>query len=151
MNSIRTARRAAGFTLIELMTTLVVLGILIALAAPKMSGWINHTRVESTMNGLMGDINFARMLAVRSGNRVEIEIKPTEYVISTTQGGTKRTAKRVNLTTEHPGVTLTSANTTLTFNSRGLLVAGNGKVTATKANQTAELDVLPTGRAYRAN
>jgi prepilin-type N-terminal cleavage/methylation domain-containing protein len=147
MNSIRTARRAAGFTLIELITTLVVLGILIALAAPKMSGWINHTRVESTMNGLMGDINYARMLAVRSGHAVTVTIKTLEYPVATNKGR----AKRVNLATEHPGVALAPNNMTLQFNSRGLLNGANAvpEITATKAGQSASLQVLPTGRAYR--
>jgi len=150
MNTHRTSRHVAGFSLIELIFALVMLGILIGLATPRMSGWINHTRVESTMNGLMGDVSYARMLAVRSGARVEIEIKATEYVISTVQGATKRTAKRVNVAAEHPGVTLAPANTVFAFNSRGLLTNAGSTITATKANQSASLQVLPTGRAYRA-
>ena len=152
-------RCSPGFTLVELMLVIVLMGILVALAAPNLAGYVRRTRVEGAINELTGDIAYTRMLAVRSGRPATLTLEPggTAYKIESTHQETAtttatRVAKRVNLTRDYRGVTLTPATTVLTFNSRGLLTPPPGDpiiITAQQESSSAFLTVLQTGRAYR--
>ena len=61
-----------GFTLLELMTILTVVGILIGIAVPSYKYVTNSSRVSSEANQLLGDMQFARSEAVREGSFVTV-------------------------------------------------------------------------------
>lgn len=63
---------AKGFTLIELIVTMAVLAILVALAAPSFTSVINGNRLTGNANELMTTLQSARMEAVRRNARVVI-------------------------------------------------------------------------------
>lgn len=62
---------AAGFTLIELMITIVVLGVLIMLAMPTFSAWIQNTRIRTTAESIVNGLQVARGEAVRRNSSVQ--------------------------------------------------------------------------------
>ena len=64
--------RHVGFTLIELVITIALLGILLAWAIPNVRTFIKNARISSTASELMGDIGVARQEAQRRGVVVEI-------------------------------------------------------------------------------
>lgn len=64
--------RHTGFTLIELVITIAILGILLAWAIPNISVFIKNARISSVTTELMGDINLARQEAQRRGRPVTI-------------------------------------------------------------------------------
>jgi type IV fimbrial biogenesis protein FimT len=55
----------SGFTLIELITTLVIAGILVTLAAPSFRGFLLSNQVSTEINHLVADITLARSEAVK--------------------------------------------------------------------------------------
>ena len=61
-----------GFTLIELVITLTVAGILLAVAAPRMWNFLANNRLTSQVNNLVGDMNFARSEAIKRNGTVVI-------------------------------------------------------------------------------
>ena len=63
------ARAARGFTLIELMITLTVAGILGVVAAPAMSVFLKNSGLRGTAYELMGALTLARGEAIKRGTR----------------------------------------------------------------------------------
>jgi type IV fimbrial biogenesis protein FimT len=78
----------SGFSLIELMVSLVVLGVLAALAAPSFSAMIKKYRVNAIREELIASIQTARTEAVRRGRPVvlirEIDTTVCSETLTTT-------------------------------------------------------------------
>ncbi len=66
---IRGLRRTRGFSIVELVITLVVLSILAAFAIPQITAVINASRVTSEANDLLVGMQLARMEAIRGNVR----------------------------------------------------------------------------------
>ncbi len=69
---VKTNQNIVGFTLIELIITLTIAGILIAMAAPAMQTFIQNQRLTSQANALVADINIARSEAIKRGSSVTL-------------------------------------------------------------------------------
>ena len=65
-------KKSRGFTLIELMITLVILGIVLAIAMPSMSKFIVKQRVQSQVDELMITLAYARAEAVKNNTIVYV-------------------------------------------------------------------------------
>ena len=65
LESPRRRHRAAGFTIIELMVTVVVLGVLIALGVPSMRDLVLDQRVKTVVGDLHATLIFARSEAIK--------------------------------------------------------------------------------------
>ena len=61
-------RPILGFTLVELMVTVAVAAILMAIAVPNMRSVIQNTRISNQINELTSDLNFARSEAIKRGS-----------------------------------------------------------------------------------
>lgn len=135
-----------GFTLIELMVALVLLGILIKLALPSFTAWMGNTRVRTVTESLQTGIRLAQAEAVRGNRQVVLSFTNgtpsltstavaggTAWVIqtvplfaNTTDADTQATfVQGGKLTDVASGVTITSVPpgiTAMCFNSNGRLV-----------------------------
>ena len=60
--------RCRGFSLIELMVTIAVLAILLAIGLPSFQGSMRSNRVATATNELIASINLARTEAIRNPN-----------------------------------------------------------------------------------
>lgn len=68
----RDARRLAGFTIIELMVTLVVLGILVTVAIPSFNDLILSSRIKGAASDVYGALSLARSEAIKRNANITI-------------------------------------------------------------------------------
>src|SRR5574343_230104 len=70
--TLHTKPKESGFTLIELMITVVILIILTSIALPDMRAFINSTRLSSSANDILADLALARSEAIKRGIPVSV-------------------------------------------------------------------------------
>ncbi len=65
-------RTASGMTLVELLVTVTLVAILLAVGLPSYQGITTTNRMASEMNALVGDLQYARGEAVKQGQPVTV-------------------------------------------------------------------------------
>jgi Tfp pilus assembly protein FimT len=135
--------------MIEIITALVVLGILVAISAPKLNGMITRDRTRAAVDQLAADVAYTRLLAVRNGVPSTLRFTSTGYRV-TVETATQRVAKRVDLRSEY-GVSFAQrpAGDTLSFNPRGLMSSTNAKIKVSRESRVDSLVVTPLGGVLR--
>ena len=71
--------RSAGFSLLELMMVITIVAILLGIAVPSFRYVTNSNRVANEVNGLLGDLQFARSEAIKEGASISVcaAVNPT--------------------------------------------------------------------------
>ncbi len=92
--------RAGGFTLVELMVTVAVLGLLLVLGAPALRGVVENGRIRAAAESWQYGLTLARSEAVRRNTLVQFVTTDAGWVVSTMDGtvlhegsGKERTAQ----------------------------------------------------------
>ena len=70
--SLSALRRVAGFTLIEMISVMSIVAILLAIGVPSYRYVTSANRATSEINGILGDLQFARAEAIKSGLTVTV-------------------------------------------------------------------------------
>jgi len=78
--------RSRGFTLIELMMTLAIAGILVTMAVPSFSEVIKNNRLITQENDFVTTLNLARSEAIRRSDRITV-CKSSNQVSCSGAGG----------------------------------------------------------------
>ena len=128
------ARR--GFSLVELTITMLIVGILAAVASPGFSHALCHYRTEAAAARIVADLNYVRRYAVNtSANRaVQFTIGKTDQYKTNGATGVPDPSHPANNLIVHfkqkmPGVGLVSVSfdgtDEITFNQYGLPLAGD--------------------------
>jgi prepilin-type N-terminal cleavage/methylation domain-containing protein len=156
--------RASGFSLVELVTVLVLVSLVCALAWPAMDRMVARARAASALNRFTGDLYYARMLAVKSGQTVVVRFDPSPRcpaaagqmlsaagyrIVVKTQP--EREAKRTVLGGEGPPLCLQSnGGDSIAFNARGLLHGFMNRTVHARYRQVHDsLTISVAGRVFR--
>ena len=116
-------RGAAGFTLLELLTTVSVLALLLAIAAPSMTKLVSGGRIRAASTDLISDLLLARSAAVNGPTEVKVRPSASGWTGGWTvqnAAGTVQYAKRSALGS---GVAVVTAPDMITFGADGRVVA----------------------------
>jgi type IV fimbrial biogenesis protein FimT len=65
-------KRMSGFTLVEMAVVMTIVAILVGIAAPSFRSVTTSNRVSGEINGLLGDMQYARSEALKEGQTVTI-------------------------------------------------------------------------------
>ena len=71
--SLASHRHARGFTLMEVMVVVSILGVLAALAAPSFTSLIDKWRISQATDSMKSTIYYARSEAIKRGGRIGIQ------------------------------------------------------------------------------
>ncbi len=81
--SLYAARKSSsGFTLIEMLVTIIIIGVIAAIAAPNFLGLLNRNRANQAMRQVEGAIKEAQRQALRTGKECTIKIDTTDRTIA---------------------------------------------------------------------
>jgi len=155
-------QKNSGFTLFEILTVIAIIGIMAAIAVPNMIGWRSDANFRGTVQNLKGDLNSAKMMAVRENAFVVVNFFANRYEVFVDNGSganaenwtrdsdERRLANRVLPT----GITIDLGATDFTgdrtrFNRRGLpqnlgtlvVVASSGDQRQIQLNRLGRINI----------
>lgn len=153
MNRILPARLRTrrGFTLPEMVLVVVIIGIMAAMAGPRLLRWVQVAGQRGAANQVIADLQYARVQAVRQGQTVSLRIdNATAYrvTVDDANGNVVRTLKTMNMALTYRDAALDPAAGRIGFDSRGMLRTPLNGVTVARGNVRRTVNVSTVGRIY---
>jgi type IV fimbrial biogenesis protein FimT len=108
-------------TLVEIMISLVVLGILLMVALPEFSAWLQNLQLRAATEASLNGLQIARAEAIRRNTLVQLVVGPgTGWTVSDAASGAVIQSKVHGEGTANAAVAITpGASTTVTFTALG--------------------------------
>lgn len=110
-------RKPQGFTLIELMIVVAVLGIFAAIAVPSFTQFVSNNQTQSLRNETTSLLQLARATAITNREALSVCIDNEEWSLQTDCKDDATDALRV--VTPPKNVVLSADRTSITFNGNG--------------------------------
>ena len=156
----KTSSREQGFTLVELLISVAVVGVLTLLALPGFNQWIANTKIRSTTESVLAGFQLARAEAVRLNRGVRMTLNAdTSWTVAEVLSGIVIQTRPANEGTDsNTTMTVTPGTaTTVDFNGLGRvtnltpITQVDLDSTAIPAAETKELRItINTGGTARA-
>jgi prepilin-type N-terminal cleavage/methylation domain-containing protein len=85
-------RKNAGFTAFELAVSMAIMAVIAALALPPYLQWLRGHRLRGAVTNLMGDMEMAKIRAIRENDYVVVRFAQNSYTIFLDNGQPSGTA-----------------------------------------------------------
>ena len=109
----RVHKNNSGFTLLEMLVTAIIVGVIAAISLPNLLGLLNRNRINDAMGQIEGAFKEAQKQAIRTGKSCSITIDTNRVVNSATDGCLLNNRDLNDL------VQLSSSRASITFSSKG--------------------------------
>lgn len=134
----RMFKNRSGFSLMELMVTIAIIGILAAIATPNAIAWRNNAQYSAAVRDVKSAIEGTRMAAIKSNLSANVTFNNTNSFDTQNRGIVAGVAAPRAVVTHQlaPGITVNSnfPGNRLVFNNRGMLNPPTGTVTIQHTN-----------------
>lgn len=140
-----------GFTILELMIVITVMGILAAIAVPNFQTFMAQRRLNGAARMVMSDMMSARMQAVTHNNNFQVFfLDANRYQILDDDNNngvadSGEASQIINIQTTYSGVTMISTNNPI-FSPKGT-AANWATITLSNSSGSRKVMVAITGRA----
>jgi prepilin-type N-terminal cleavage/methylation domain-containing protein len=106
-----------GYTLTEMMVTLIIIGVIVAIAAPNFLGLLSRYQLEEALQQLLGAINETQRLAMVQGKSCRINLNLTTHNITANTPGCllsdRKLSDKITIRSNFTG------STSITFSYKG--------------------------------
>ena len=135
--------RSSGFTLIELMITITIFSIAIAMGVPSYRTWVQNTQIRNAAESIQNGFQRTRAEAVKRNANVEFTLGVnSSWVIRVVSSGEILESRSGNEGSRSVTVAVTPGGaTTVTFSNLGAVVA-NADASATVTRVDLDSSVL---------
>lgn len=142
-----------GFTLIEVMIVIVIIGVMASVAIPAFSDWRHKQAVRSASQSLMAHLKQARVAAISENRSVSLTFASGSFTYDADISGTCGACKNqtVSYSQFSGGLSITRSDNTLipttkTFSSRG--TSSSTTLYLCSSDQQKRVVINVIGRAY---
>jgi len=141
--------RRRGFTLIEILIVMAIMGIVAMMAFPKMGNMNDRNQMRSAKDGIAAKLAAARAAAIATGRQSRFYIEG-DSMRMTTFVGAAETAKGTTVYLDRQfGVRVISSNIMIAFDGRGMTSNSGNTVKFTRRALTDSLCISPIGLVNR--
>ena len=144
----RTLRRRKGFTLIETVVVMAIIGIVSAIAIPQMGTLMDRYRLNGAARLIWADLQNARMTAIKENRSIRAEFDFLAHTYSFFRVETGETILTRNLNGEYPTISAYKTNGgSITFTSTGETLNNvNTSVITLGPSASKTIEIKETGR-----
>jgi prepilin-type N-terminal cleavage/methylation domain-containing protein len=137
--------RRNGFTLIEMVIVIVVMGLILMIAMPKLTNWSDGAAARGARTKATSMLAKARASAIQNNKPTRVEFNGTNGAVVVV--GTTDTLEKVTLGTEY-GVSMSPSSWSVTYDPRGIGTPSQTtlNISFTRSGKSSGLTVSGYGR-----
>jgi len=144
----RTLLRRKGFTLVETIVVVAIIGVASAIAIPQMGNLMDRYRLDGAARLIWADLQNARMTAIKENRSIRAEFDFLAHTYSFFRVETGETILTRNLNGEYPTVSAYKTNGgSITFTSTGETLNNvNASIITQGPSASRTIEIKETGR-----